>query len=947
MFNHNEIENEILTFYEREKIYEKILTRSKGKKTFYFCDGPPYATGHIHPGTAWNKIIKDAFCRYWRMRGFDVRTQPGYDTHGLPIEVKVEQQLGIKQKKEIESFGIANFIQKCKDFADQYITIMTAQFKRLGVWMDWSKPYITYYDDYIEASWKTLKQAYEQNLMHEGYYIVAYCTRCETTMANYELEYHEKTDPSIYVKFPIKERENEFLLIWTTTPWTLVANLAVMVNPKLTYVKVKVDNEIWYIAKDRLESIINLVKKSALILEELSGKGLEGIRYVHPFQNLIAKEYDRKVILSEEFVTTEEGTGLVHCAPGHGQEDFIIGKRYNLEIFSPVDDSGKYTKEAKYFEGKSIFEANNEIIEILKKNNLLLYEDRIKHRYPHCWRCKTPLIFRATNQWFITISKLKDRMLEEIEKIKWHPTFAKERFKDFVKQAPDWCISRQRYWGIPLPIWKCEKCGSVKVIGSKKELPNSGRDIKELHRPYVDEVILECSSCNGKMKRVEDVLDVWFDSGNAVWASLSSEDIIKFGDQADLIVEGQDQIRGWFYSLLGSGIIRYSKSPYKRVVMHGFFVDEKGEKMSKSLGNFVPIEEIIDKYGADSFRLWGVSNTVWEELKFKWSELKEANNDLNIFYNLFIFLTRFYPKNKIEKVKLSKEDLWLISRLNSTLKEYHSGFENYEINLSARALRYFLVEDLSRFYMKIAKERINSNNNAEGALYSIYLSVFYAAKMLYPFSPLIVEKVYQDFFKKFEKEESIAFFSLPLANESEIDKGLEKSMEKAKEVISAGLELRQKIGIKLRWPLRQAIIKIASDSARELKELSDVIKKLLNVKEVIFTESFSEDLPSNDFSNGKIYISKSIDTLLYEEGIYNEVKRRVQQLRKELSLIEEDKIILEIDCSEEIGSIVKKYEERLKVDTNTLSLSYVSLGDDSNEYEIDGKNIRLKITKVK
>lgn len=947
MYDHKKIETEMLEFLEKHNVYGKAKEKNAKGDPYYFCDGPPYATGAIHPGTAWNKSLKDAICRYWRMRGFNVRAQPGFDTHGLPIEVKVEQELGIKKKKEIEERGIGKFVDKCKSFADKYIEVMTGQFKSMGIWMDWDSPYITYHDDYIESSWKTIQMAHEKGLMHEGVYVLPYCYRCETTMANYELEYGEETDPSAYVKFKLKEKDDEYLIIWTTTPWTLVANMAVMANPKFTYVKAKIDGETWIVAKERLDHVLSHVEKSATVLDEFSGKKLEGMQYDHPFQDLIRKEANRKVVLSDEHVSLEDGTGLVHCAPGHGQEDFLVGKKAKLEVFSPVDGAGNYTEDAGEYAGKNVRAANRDILAMLKEKGMLLHEERIRHRYPHCWRCKTPLIYRATDQWFITISKLKEKMLSEIEGVEWHPDFAKERFREFVTQAPDWCISRQRYWGIPLPIWKCGKCADVKVIGSKAELPEKGKGVKELHRPYMDEIEFACK-CGSKMSRVKDVLDVWFDSGNAVWASMDEKEKKKHGERAELILEGQDQIRGWFYSLLGSGLLRYDKIPYKRLMMHGFFVDEKGEKMSKSVGNFVPIEEILAKYGADSFRLWGTSSTVWEELKFNWNDLKEAHSDLDILFNMHVFLDRFYPKQKIGKAELNVEDKWLISRLNSTLKEFHKAFESYEPNAGVRAMRRFLVEDLSRFYMKIAKDRISKGENAEGAQYAIYTAVLASLKMFAIVSPFISEYVYQKFFRKHENAESIALLELDGFMEGEINTALEKRMSIACGIISHALEARQRTGIKLRWPIREVFVKAPSDEIKNtVDELSGIIKRLLNAKEVIAVDRDLEgEYESEEFENGKVFVSKKLDEELYEEGVYNEVKRRVQQLRKELALVEKDHISLVLDAEKEIEAIVKKYEEALAKETNAKSVSYSTLRDeDSKVFDIDGRRVKVKAAK--
>lgn len=941
MYDHNKVEKEILEFWKKNDIYEKVKkSREKGER-FYFCDGPPYATGQIHPGTGWNKCAKDAICRFWRGKGYNVRVQPGFDTHGLPIEVRVEKELGIKNKQEIEKYGIGKFIDECKGFATKYIGVMSGQFQGMGVWMDWDNPYITYKDDYIEAAWETIAKAHEQGLLTQGVYVLPYCYRCETTMANYELEYGEESDPSIFVKFRIKERDNEFLVIWTTTPWTLVSNMAVMVHPNLPYVRVKVGNEVWVVAKDRMDYLLELTGQAGTVLEEFIGKKLEKVQYEHPFQDRISKEAERRVVLSDEFVTLEEGTGLVHCAPGHGPEDFIIGKRFGIEPFCPVDLQGKYTSEAGELEGKNVRSANPGIIKMLKEMDVLLHESRVKHRYPHCWRCKTPLIFLTTKQWFIEVSKLKDRMQEQIDNTAWHPDFARSRFKDFVRDAPDWCISRQRYWGIPLPIWKCG-CGEMKVLSSRKELG----EIKELHRPYIDEKKFKCEKCGEEMGRVPDVLDVWFDSGNAVWASLSKKEKEVYG-QADCILEGQDQIRGWFYSLLGSGIVKDGKCPYKRVMMHGFFVDEKGEKMSKSIGNFVPVEEIMEKYGADSFRLWGLSNTIWEEQKFNWISLKESHGTLDVLYNMFVYLTRFYPKEKLKGVPLETEDKWLLSRLNNTRKEFHSAFEEYEMNRASKALKQFLVEDLSKFYMKIVKERV-AKGEGEGALFAIYSSVLGVLKMLTVVSPFLPEHIYQEFYRKHEGEESISLYPLAEIREGEIDPALEKQFEHIRAIVPAFLELRQAQKVKLRWPLSEAYVQTENQEvADSVNALSGIIAKLVNVKEAS-AGAEAKEFASADFPGGKACLNCEVSEELYAEAIMNEIARRIQMLRKDLKLVETDRIAVTTDAEDEFRSIIEKNQEAIMKATNSKSLEFAELEEDkdANSWEIDGREVRMKIKKA-
>jgi isoleucyl-tRNA synthetase len=945
MYDHKKVEKEIADFWKAEGIMAKAMKKNADGPKFYFADGPPYATGQIHPGTGWNKTLKDAVCRYWRMRGCEVRAQAGYDTHGLPIEVKVEQELKIGHKYEIEKYGIDKFTAKCKQFATKYMGVMGSQFLSLGVWMDFENPYVTYKDPFIESSWLTLQEAWKKGLLTEGVYVLPYCFRCETTMANYELEYGDETDPSLYVKFLSNDKPGEYLVIWTTTPWTLVANMAVMAHPTLTYVRVKVENETWILAKDLLDKVMGIAGKSATVVEEFSGRKLKDYKYLHPFQGRIKKEYVRKVVLSDEYVTVEDGTGLVHCAPGHGPEDFIIGKRYDIEPFCPVDTHGNYTGEAGELAGKNVRAANPLVIRILADEGMLLAEERVKHRYPHCWRCKTPLIFLSTRQWFITISKMKEAMLDQIDKTEWHPDFAKERFKEFVEGAPDWCISRQRYWGIPLPIWRCAKpgCDEITVIGSRKELQ---AEVKELHRPYIDEVRLKCK-CGGEMARVPDVLDVWFDSGNAVWAALDEAERKKYGERADLIIEGQDQIRGWFYSLLGSGMIRYGSCPYKRVLMHGFFVDEKGEKMSKSVGNFTPLEQILEKYGADSFRLWGISNTVWDELKFSWDDMKKASTDLNIALNVVLFLERFHPAKRPGKPKeLGHEDAWLLSRMNSTLRDFRKYFEAYELNKAVRAVRSFLVEDVSRFYMKIAKDRIAREENADAAFYALYAAALSSLKMLSVVSPFICEHLYQRFFRKFEGAESIFLLRLEDEDSAAIDAVMESQMGIVKEVCSVGLTARQAAGIKARWPIRRVYVETRSHEAIDaVNAFSSVIRTLMNAKEAVTVEAQPQgELASQAFGSGTVHLDRKIDEALYEEGVLNEVKRRIQVMRKEAGLVETDTVSLSISSEKEFEAILEKHAQRLSSEVNASGVQF-AVAKEMNEYEIDGRVVKIALKK--
>ncbi len=998
------IENNILKFWEQKKILKKLEEKNKDGEPFYFCDGPPYATGELSPGTGWNKALKDMVCRYQRANGKNVRAQAGYDTHGLPIEVKVEKELGLKTKKEIEEHGVEKFTKRCKEFATKYIDVMGRQFIRIGCWMNFEDPYLTFKNEFIEATWSTIKKANEKGLLSRGVYVLPYCSRCSTTLANYELEYGEQKDPSIFVKMKSVDEDNTYYVIWTTTPWTLMSNMAIMVHPTFTYIKIKVGTEIWVVAKETLDRVMKTVDESPIIIEEMSGKKLEGKKYIHPLQDKVEHEADRKIILSDEFVTLEEGSGLVHCAPGHGPEDFIIGKRFGVEIYSPVNEKGEFTKGA--YKGKEVRSTNRSIIKDLEKVGALIREEEISHRYPHCWRCKTPLIFMTTDQWFINISQVRDKMLEEIDKVEWQPKFARTRFKDFVSNAPDWCISRQRFWGIPLPVWECKKCKKIKVIGSKDELP---KKLEDLHKPYIDKIKFKCE-CGEEMNRVEDVLDVWMDSGNVIWASLNEEER-KIYKKTQFIIEGKDQTRGWFYSLLGSGIIKWDEAPYETVMMHGWFVDEKGEKMSKSVGNFVPFDDMIAKYGADTFRLWGLSCVTWEDVKFSWGELKDAFSTVNTVYNISTFLQRFDSNKKIEESNLQIEDKWMISRLHSTIKEMTELMDKYELYLATRTLRKFITEDISRFYMKLVKKRMSEEMFSDEALYTLREVYFETLKMLMIIAPFASEQIYQEIYKKDKKEESLAFFEWPKFDITKIDKLLENGMEITSEIISASINARQKAQIKLRWPLEKIVFETESTEADlSIEKLSRIIEWLANVKqieknteinskysvkihegkvkkhyreqgldekvisllknedpkklqetigrnkiykidgleinpEVVEIEEKVKDYEITLIEKGKVYLYTKINEELFEEAMLREVARRIQQLRKQEELIESDEITIHFESSKKLKEIINKHTSDLLQQTNATEIKEEKLPK-IDEIKIEDEKIKLKIIKI-
>ncbi len=834
------LEERIQGFWTKFKVYEESKARLAKKPKYYFLDGPPYASGAIHLGTAWNKILKDAIVRYLTAKGLNVRRQAGWDCHGLPIEVKVEEKLGIKNKKEIEALGIGRFVEECKGWAEEHIGIMTSQFQRLGVWLDWDAPYTTMRDEYIEAAWWTIKRAHEKGLLAKDMRVVTWCPRCETALAEAEIEYEDREDPSIYVKFPVIDRENEFLLIWTTTPWTLIANLAVMVHPDFQYVRAKTNEGILILAGDLAPFLKDRFGLEYEILSTHSGSELEGMRYTNPLAALQgAPDKSYFVVLTPEYVSLEEGTGCVHCAPGHGPEDFEVGARYGIPPVCPVDERGAFTEQAGRYAGKIVKRDDDLIIEDLKKRGALLGSGTLVHRYGHCWRCATPIIYRATEQWFILITKLKEKMIAEIGKVDWVPEWAgSARFMDWVTNARDWTISRQRYWGIPLPIWICPKCGRKEVIGSKAELERqSGMKVKELHRPYTDEARIPCE-CGGKKNRVPDVLDVWFDSGVASWASIGyprAEAELKKWYPVDFITEGHDQTRGWFYSMLGCGLLAFDEVPYRRVLMHGFTLDEKGEKMSKSLGNVVQPEEVVDKYGADVLRfyvLW--SNKPWEDLRFNWGEVDVIYKMFNVLWNVYVFATTYmsidgFTPEKGAKAKYRIEDEWILSRLNSLAAEVTEAFESFQIHRATRAIKDFVLEDLSRWYVVLVRPRTWVEKDdpeklgAYGALYEVLLGL---SKIMAPIAPHLCEEMYSNLDGA---QRSVHLVAWPKPSKKAIDEKLEREMAVARKISDAVAAARGKANVKRRWPLARVVYSPADkDSLAAARHLEELIKAQAN-----------------------------------------------------------------------------------------------------------------------
>ncbi len=975
-------EREIKEWWESGKVYEKVKSLGSNRKTWYFLDGPPYASGSIHLGTAWNKIIKDAIIRFKAMQGFNVRRQPGWDCHGLPIEVKVEEKLGIKTKKDIEQkIGVSEFIKSCKQWALDHVSLMTKQFKDIGIWMDWDDPYITFKNDYIEAAWWTLKRTYERGLLKKDMRVIHWCPRCETALAEHEVrgEYSDEKDPSLYVRFRLSVTPNEYLLVWTTTPWTLPADVAVCVHPHHDYARVLVKNDIYILARGLVEKVMQeLGVSSYQILETRKGKTFEGQYYVHPLIEEVPKQEEFKShhrVICGEHVTLEEGTGCVHTAPGHGEEDFEIGAKYKLPVFSPVDAEGKFTADAGKYVGLFVKAADMIILEDLGKKGLLVKSGSITHSYPHCWRCQTPLLFRATDQWFLAVKQLKPRILEKNKaNVNWVPDWVAVRYSNGVKSVGDWCISRQRYWGIPIPIWTCQSCGKFTVVGSQDELRKlaTGQVGEiDLHRPDVDGVSLRCS-CGGESKRVQDVLDVWFDSGVAGWASLGHPTDDSRMRQSDFITEGEDQVTKWFYSQQVLSVAAFDDVPYKQALMHGFALDEHGRKMSKSLGNVVDPSQVMERFGADVLRFYMLySNPPWEDLKFNWEGVDAVNKLLNVLWNVHVFTTTYmaldgFDPNSTDVDKalgnLYPEDVWLLSRINSLTKETTDAFEKFELQRATRALANFILEDLSRWYVRLIRGRVwveKEDPRKIAAYVTLYQTAHILIRLLAPFMPHVSEILYRDIVKAVSPAapDSVHMLPWPQEDEEAINKKLELGMDLVRAFVEVAARVKQDSKLKLRWPIQRAVIQTFKwEHKKALENLSPLLRDQLNCKEVVILDPQSkfprlgeEDFVSAEIEAGRIAIDPKITTELRAEGIARELVRRLQTMRKEMDLAMEERVDAVVGVGDQSDlSLLGTQQDYISNEVRIRNLRLVSAHEVleegySKDWDIDDKKFRLLI----
>ncbi len=924
MYDFKKVEEEISEFWKNKKIEEETLKEDKKKKIFSFLEGPPTANAPPALHHLEVRTYKDVINRFRFMRGFSVPRKAGWDCHGLPVEVQIEKKLKLNSKKEILNYGEAKFITEARKSVFEYIEAWNKSTEKLAYWVDLKNPYITLDNKYIESVWWSLKQLYEKKLLYEDYKVVPFCPRCETPLSSHEvaLGYKKTTEDSVVVKFKLKEK-NEYFLVWTTTPWTLPSNLAIAINPDIDYVYVK-ENETYIVAKELAKNFFENPK----ILKTVKGKQLIGMKY-EPLMPYF-KDKDAFVVIAGDFVTTSEGTGIVHMAPAFGEDDYEAIKKNKLPFVKPVDSNGKFTSEVKDYEGKFIKSADKEIINDLKSKNKIFKIIRYEHDYPFCWRCSTPLMYYAIDSWFIKVTAYKKRLIELNEKINWVPSNIKEgRFGEWLRNVKDWALSRNKFWGTPLPVWRCASCKREEIIGSIKELKEKSvkklndKEI-DLHKPWIDSVRMKCAKCKKEMSRVSEVIDCWYDSGSASFAQFhypfENKNVFKKRFPYDFISEAIDQTRGWFYTLHVLSTILFNDVAYKNVICAGHIVDEKGEKMSKSKGNILNPDEVIDAVGVDAVRIQFCTTDVGDSKMFGINKVKQdVLPFLNILWNTSQFYKQFDANGKSE-IKI--EDKWIISRLNSTIKETTAALEKYKIEDGLKPIINFAVNDFSRTYIKLIRERQDKN---VGKVVEECVSAI--CKMLAPYAPYITEKIYSDMNKK-----SVHLSEWPKADEKKIDKKLETQFDFVLKIIEIGLRERDKAQIGLRWPLKSA--RILAQLVPEFKkgmgsELENIIKVQLNVKklELELDNGMMRDV--NILTNVKL--DTTITPELEAEGYTREMSRQVQDFRKKLGLKKEDSVELAIFADRELAEILHSHENFLKKRTNSRKIIFFTDGFENSK----------------
>ncbi len=847
--NYHELESGIRKFWDENNIFKKSIDEQAGRPQFTFYEGPPTANGRpgIHHVMA--RALKDIVCRYKTMQGYQVPRKAGWDTHGLPVEIEVEKALGFKHKDDIVKYGVAKFNEDCRKSVWKYKADWEEMTKSMGYWVDLDHPYVTFENNYIESIWWALQQYFDQGLIYKGYKIQPYCPRCETPLSSHEvsLGYKDVKDLSIYIKLKVKGEENTYFLVWTTTPWTLISNVAIAVHPEVDYVKVEHKDQKIILAEARL----SVLGDEYTVLEKLKGTDLAGKEYDRMFSFHNVKEKGWYVVLAD-FVTTEEGSGIVHMAPAYGEDDYQIGRKYGLPTIHPVNKSGEFDTDVPPFAGKFVKDADAEIVADLKHRGILYKKEMHQHSYPHCWRCSSPLLYYARESWYIRTTEYAQRMIDLNKEINWiPPEVGSGRFGNWLEENKDWALSRDRFWGTPLPIWICESCGKQKCIGSIEEL-KKGKGIEErvdLHKPHVDRVTFDCS-CGGVMRRTPELIDVWFDSGSMPFAQwhypFENKEIFEKSYPADFISEGIDQTRGWFYTLHSIGSFLFKKPAFKNVLVNELILDKQGQKMSKTKKNSVDPIVLIQKYGADAVRWYLIAQSPpWRTTLFDEEGIGEVQRkffstlvNTYSFFALYANIDGFTGNEPILQPPDRQEiDRWILSALNSLVKEYRTCMEKYDLTKAARAVSDFTIDYLSNWYVRRNRRRFwkgEIGKDKTAAYQTLYECLSTLTQLLAPFAPFLAETLYQNIGTANKGTKlSVHLDAIPEVRQNSVDLELEHWMEHAMRIVGIVRAMRMKSNLKVRQPLQKILIPVKDESESDMLErVKDIILEETNVKEL-------------------------------------------------------------------------------------------------------------------
>ncbi|VYU56589.1 isoleucine--tRNA ligase [Clostridium tertium] len=847
------MEKEVADLWKDKNVIKKNFDMNQDGEYFTFYDGPPTANGRPHVGHVLTRVMKDIIPRYKVMKGYKVIRKAGWDTHGLPVELEIEKKLGISGKEQIEEYGVEKFVKECKDSVFTYVNMWEKMTDQIGYWVDMEKPYVTYHNSYIESVWWALNQLWEKGLLYKGHKVMPYCPRCGTGLSSHEVSqgYKDVKDLTAIAKFKVEGEENKYILAWTTTPWTLPSNLALCVNKAYDYIEAKVGDEILVLAKELAPKVLG---EDYEVVKEFKGTELLGTKYERllPFGKVHGKAFE---VIHGDYVTLSDGTGIVHIAPAYGEDDSIVAKKNGIGFINLVDASGNFVEEVTPWAGKFVKKCDESIVKYLEENNKLFKAEKHTHSYPHCWRCDTPLLYYPRESWFVEMTKLRDKLLENNDKINWYPDNIRTgRFGKFLENVIDWGISRDRYWGTPLPIWECD-CGHRECIGSIAELKEKGINVPddiELHKPYIDGVKLKCSKCGKEMTRTAEVIDCWFDSGSMPFAQLhypfENKELFEENFPAQFISEAVDQTRGWFYTLLAISTAIFDRNPFENCIVLGHVLDKKGLKMSKSKGNVVDPFEVLDSQGADATR-WHfyTASAPWLPTRFSVDDVSEAQRkflstlwNVYSFYVLYAELDNFNPLDYKDFKSENVMDKWIMSKLNTVIKEVDENLASYQITQAALIIEDF-TDELSNWYVRRNRARYWAEDLTDdkiGAYVTLYRVLTTLIKVAAPFVPFVTEEIYQNLVVGLDNsaEESLHLCSWPEVCEDAIDKKLEKEMELAYTIVKLGRSARNGANIKNRQPLSKMLLSTDAIPAY----YGDIIKDELNIKAVEFGADLSQ-----------------------------------------------------------------------------------------------------------